>query len=254
MDRKYIWFKQHIYVAFFGTQAILLDLKKDFYYLLTPTYAAIVKDLLKGKLFFEKDSFISSSGKQPDKTTTTFIQTVQSLTTIHSTIYPYYLFEQKETKGISNIDWRLPLEGVNLSVQKGLILEALTTLVKIHSLMALGGFNWIINLIKKSKDPNKVYFIPKPEKIQIIVDALNAACLLFPKRSKCLEWSISLVLLALKRQWHCNLNIGVQFCPFLAHAWVETNGNIIADSDELPKKMSIILQEPFRKEIKEDIK
>ena len=69
--------------------------------------------------------------------------------------------------------------------------------------------------------------------------------LFFPIKVKCLEWSVVFAILAFEKNWRCNLEVGVQNMPFMAHAWVNANGKVIADDIEIPERLSIILSEPF---------
>jgi len=43
------------------------------------------------------------------------------------------------------------------------------------------------------------------------------------------------------------MEIGVQNLPFVAHAWVKANDEVIADTPSLPETLSVILLEPFVK-------
>jgi hypothetical protein len=51
---------------------------------------------------------------------------------------------------------------------------------------------------------------------------------------------------ASKNRCPVNLVIGVQNYPFMAHAWVESNGKIIGDDSRLRENLAIILEEPYR--------
>ncbi len=57
---------------------------------------------------------------------------------------------------------------------------------------------------------------------------------------------MTFVLLALRRRWKCNLEIGIQNYPF-ADAWVECDGKVVMDSQDLRTGLAIILNEPFRR-------
>ena len=108
--------------------------------------------------------------------------------------------------------------------------------------------NKTINLLKKSKLKHSNYQIPPNKDLFNLTSIVNNACFLYPVRTKCLEWSITFVLLALGKGWKCNVEIGVQNYPFFAHAWPECDGNVVGDSQHLRENMAIILNEPFRRQ------
>jgi hypothetical protein len=43
--------------------------------------------------------------------------------------------------------------------------------------------------------------------------------------------------------------VGVQNYPFMAHAWIEVEDEVIGDDLNLKKNLAVILKEPFRPEI-----
>jgi hypothetical protein len=73
-----------------------------------------------------------------------------------------------------------------------------------------------------------------------LVKSLNGACLLYRKKTKCLEWSAALVVLGFEYGFDFTLVIGVQNRPFYAHAWVELDGEIVGDDPRLPDQLAII--------------
>ena len=105
----------------------------------------------------------------------------------------------------------------------------------------------MIQMIKNSRKKEESYTIPSKEDLAELAAIVNKACFVYPARTKCLEWAITFVLLSLKRKWKCNLEIGVQNYPFFAHAWVECDGKVVMDSQDLRKGLGIILNEPFRR-------
>ena len=121
------------------------------------------------------------------------------------------------------------------------------TLLQVNFYIKMRGFYSTIQLIKKSYNLDLTYVVPSEEELRDLATIVNKACFIYPTRIKCLEWGITFVLLALKRKWKCNLEIGVQNYPFFAHAWVECDGKIVTDSQDLREGLAIILNEPFRR-------
>lgn len=73
-----------------------------------------------------------------------------------------------------------------------------------------------------------------------LAKSVNGACLLYKKKTKCLEWSAALVVLGFEYGFDLTLVIGVQNRPFYAHAWVELDGEIIGDDPRLPEQLAVI--------------
>lgn len=69
--------------------------------------------------------------------------------------------------------------------------------------------------------------------IERLVGSLNGACMLYARKTKCLEWSVALVVLGFEYGFDLSLVIGVQNRPFYAHAWVEFGGEIVGDDPRL---------------------
>ncbi len=73
------------------------------------------------------------------------------------------------------------------------------------------------------------------------IGALNRACLFYPKRTKCLEWSAALVYLCQRRGIDVDLVIGVSGGPFSAHAWVEFEGVVVGDDLDRRRQFAVIV-------------
>lgn len=226
--------RNHIYIAQFQDELILLDTKQDKYTICFKQFSEILIGLLEGKLF---------SSQNLD-----YIQTLIDDRIIEKkdTLYHFYIDRKLDSNGVSNVDWSLPLENkkVHLNVK---VLSALMTLLRVNFYIKVRGLHSTIQLIKKSRKSKLDYIIPQDDELCDLANIVNKACLIYPTRTKCLEWAMTFVLLALKRKWKCNLEIGVQNYPFFAHAWVECNGKVVMDSEDLRRGLSIILNEPFRK-------
>lgn len=67
------------------------------------------------------------------------------------------------------------------------------------------------------------------ESVERICTAVNFACIWYWKEVLCLQRSAATTCLARKNGIPAELVIGAQQMPFMAHAWVELNGNVIND-------------------------
>lgn len=228
-----------LYLTFFREEAILLDTKKDRYSILSKTFALLLNKAISNDAW-PADHFLSNESSQLKKLVNDNILVPNEFP------YPFYIDNKIDSSGVSNVDWNLPLDKKQTSLDLQ-VSEALLTLTKVNFYIKRRGFHKTILLIKKSWEKHLSYTFPEEEELNDLGNSLNKACLIYPTRTKCLEWAITFVLLSLKRQWRCNLEIGVQNYPFFAHAWVECGGKVVMDSQELREGLGIILNEPFRR-------
>lgn len=224
----------HIYVAQFRDELILLDLRADKYSICFNEFSDLLRMILEGK---DIPTHVSSQVRDLLKNKVIEIKTMP---------FPYFVDRKAHSLGVSNIDWRLPLNNKESTITAD-VLRAFSTLVKVNIYMKFRGFYSTIQMIKQAKYKSSNFRIPRDDELQHLANIINKACLLYPSRTKCLEWAITYVLLALKRGWKCNLEVGVQNYPFFAHAWVECNNKVIMDSQDLRDGMAIIINEPFRR-------
>ena len=224
-----------IYGAQFRQEVILLDVRRDKYTICSPSLSEQLLGLLD-----HRDA--------PSSSNVADLQALVANGILEEKEWSYsYIIDRKPVSiGVPNVDWRLPLTNKNVKLS-GVVLVAFMTLLRVHWTIRVLGFEQAIRLIQKARKGQLNYIIPSPDALDDLVSILNKACLIYPKRTKCLEWAMTFVLLALKRQWKCNLEIGVQNYPFMAHAWVECDGNVVMDSQDLREGLAIILNEPFRR-------
>ncbi|MBX9787132.1 MAG: lasso peptide biosynthesis B2 protein [Alphaproteobacteria bacterium] len=226
--------RDHIYIAQFQDELIILDTKQDKYTVCFQKFSESLVDLLEGKLSFSEEKLFLS--KLID----------ESIIEKKSTPYPFYIDKKIDSDGVSNVDWSLPLENKKVSLNSS-VLRAFLTLLKVNFYIKVRGFYSTIRVIKKSCKSQSIYIVPQDEELRDLANIVNKACLIYPIRTKCLEWAMTFILLALKKKWKCNLEIGIQNYPFMAHAWVECDGKVVMDSQDLREGLAIILNEPFRK-------
>jgi hypothetical protein len=251
--------QDHIYLTQFQEDFIILDTKQDNYTICFKQVSEVLIDLLECK-----SNPLPSDFKAREKANSQQISSFSDLQTSiedqviinklidnkiiekNDEIYPFYIDRKPHCNGISNVEWRLPLASkkMSFSVQ---VLKALSTLLKVNFNIKIRGLYSTIWLIKKFRKNLVNCVIPQDEDLKNLAYIVNKACIIYPTRTKCLEWAMTFVLLALERGWKCNLEIGVQNYPFLAHAWVECDGKVVMDSPDLRDGLAIILSEPFRK-------
>lgn len=231
-------------------EAIALDIKKDNYIIFSRKLARDLVFLLEQPFNKVDDSYVPSSQLLPDKKMAAINTQIRSFRQagILSDLqnperYPLKINNFQQAKGLPNVEWRAPRQS-NAPAGITLTFEAYLILIMVHILIKAAGFNTMIKMLKwkgarmNADMQNAFDFSP-------IISALNNAYFFFPHRIKCLEWACALTVMGLHRKRKCNVVIGVQKFPFLAHAWVEDNGKVIGDHQEFPQHLSIILAEPF---------
>lgn len=232
---------EHIYATLYKNEIIFLDLLLDKYFILQDNTASLFLAIF--------DLEIKTKEKLNDLDLHQLIGYLQKQKIISASLFDSkqegHFFINQHAKGAQQIDWNLNSAKEKISLFNVNVWVALLQLIKTHRLLKKNGLARLIQDIKlKSK---KMCKNKKPSQMDVhrIHDLLNKACFLYPKKTRCLAWSITFTLLALKSGWSCNLVIGVQNYPFLAHAWVEYDNKVIGDDADLSTKMAIMLREPF---------
>lgn len=237
---------EHIYVTQFQNELIVLDTKRDKYMVCVQEVCELLLNLLETKPQpLKRKQYPLSKSPSADELNSIQNLLEEKIIEKKGTPFRFYIDCKPHSNGVSNVDWRLPLNDKKTSLSFN-VLQALKTLIMINFYIKVRGFYSTIHLIKKSRKKGVAYITPSPEQLQDLANTVNKACLIYPTRTKCLEWAMTFVLLALKRGWKCNLEIGVQNYPFMAHAWVECDGKVVMDSQDLREGLGIILNEPFR--------
>lgn len=148
----YYHLRDHIYITQFRDELILLDTKRDQYTICFKQFSNLLSDVLKKKFSEEPLRFSSSS-----KFSSQELPHIQSL--LDNNIieakhfpYPFYIDKKAESDGVSNVDWRLPLENkkirFNLQVAK-----ALAMLIRVNFYIKFKGLYKTIQLVKQSSSP-----------------------------------------------------------------------------------------------------
>lgn len=245
----YFHVPSHVYLVYFNEELIALDLKRNKYIIIPKKLSDVLSFSLKNEFVLIEGRYKNISNNQIFLSddfdhSISFLKKSQILCQ-KSYNHPYSgnLLDTGASAGSDNIDWDMDTQDLRRKVSKRMVLEAYITLIKVYFLLNVFGFYNLIRCIKQKKP--STYIDHKYEEFLSLSTALNRACFYFPVRTKCLEWSAALTLMGLKRYWRCNIEVGVQNLPFASHAWVKANGRVIADSQDLPETLSVILSEPF---------
>lgn len=117
-----------------------------------------------------------------------------------------------------------------LSKKVVLLVEALWMLLK-ADVLARAGYTALSRQMKVALVPN--LRANGSADIQSLVAAVRRACRYYPKTPACLQRSIALTSMLRKRGIAADLQIGVKQSPFQSHAWVEVDGRVINDVQEV---------------------
>ncbi len=74
---------------------------------------------------------------------------------------------------------------------------------------------------------------PSPAVTDQVCDAVNHACIWYPKRALCLQRSAVTTCLFRSCGVSAQMVIGAQKFPFRAHAWVEVNGRAVNERNDV---------------------
>jgi transglutaminase superfamily protein len=74
---------------------------------------------------------------------------------------------------------------------------------------------------------------PEPDVEERVREAVNLACIWYPKPARCLPRSAVATCLLRDEGIAAQMVIGVQKLPFKAHAWVEVDGRVVNDRPEV---------------------
>ena len=229
--KEFFRLSKSMYATNFNENMIILDTTEDRYLILNEESSKTIKKLLTStKLRFSKIEQDTIKELIRFKLITRFNKFVPSSNC--------YFYEEKKM-GVVNLDWRMIYGNLNRKVPLRLFIEAYATLIHVYLINKKKKLWGIINKINNYS--KKIHF--KKESTKLLNElciALDKACFLFPQQTKCLVWSATLTFMLLRRGIKADFRIGVQNYPFLAHAWVEINGLVIADDKNLSDDLSVI--------------
>ncbi len=237
----YYHISENVRISAYNEELIVLNLVKDEYLVLSSDLAEklriiVKKDCGKGtngeldhfiKQFVNEGILESSVSYTPDPK--------------KCDLYPVF------KTGAPNIDWKVNTDGLGYKVKLTDFLITYKVLCKVFLVSYFSSFKKLVGLVKIKCDISD-FKIPTFEEEKELVNILSATCLFFPVRVKCLEWSTTYTILAHKRKWRCNLEIGAQNLPFKAHAWAKTRNGIIDDYTDLPDMLSVLCSYPFKED------
>lgn len=248
MTPFYFSLHQGIYAARYGQAIIVLDSNKDKYISLVEKAAAYFEMVCQNEFVYEQNIYKAAfpikdcDEKQLNYWIKEFTQKgfiSQSYSKNRKSIAEASL----RKGGLSDYKWDFKSSWKPFSqISKWEIAKAFFQLVKVRRLIKKGGLSVLLDLVEKTSHVS--IQVPTKEKLNELAAAVDAATILYPKKTYCLAWATTFVLLALKKRWKCYLVIGIQTNPFYAHAWAECADEVINDDPSVAEVLSIILKKP----------
>jgi hypothetical protein len=106
-----------------------------------------------------------------------------------------------------------------------LFLQALVALVAYDAFSKLCSFETIYAIVRCWRVTDSS--IPQQNAVDRVCNAVNYACIWYPKQALCLQRSFITTYLLRKHGVDARMVLGAQRLPFKAHAWVEVNGQAV---------------------------
>lgn len=247
MDKVYFSLHESIYAAAFDNSVIILDSNKDKYISLIGFAASYLAMICRYDFIYENGTYIAENCSEEYDVS----QLNHWIDQFHLKGFIKKVSENKKTMapgplkkgGLAEYQWDSKVSWKPfLKTSKWEVVKALSQLAKVHRTIKKERINGILSLIKKNSHSS--FYIPTTLEIEKLAAAVDAATVLYPKKTFCLAWAATFVLLALKRKWKCHFVIGIQTTPFYAHAWAECAGKVVNDDPTITQVFSIILREP----------
>lgn len=242
----------HLYAAPFDNAIIILDSKTDKYLSLIDDAAIFFRLIVEQQFILNNDGtyHLACTQKSDEiKDYNYWISYFIDKQFITQSNAPTRLKNPLISGGLIGYRWDTKKQWSPFSIAPVIdIIKSYWILARVHRTIKKQGILGIITLIKKSAASTNPS-IPSRKQIEKLSASVDAASLLYPKKTLCLAWAATFVIRALRKNWKMNFVIGVQTNPFYAHAWAETtSGTVINDDPLIAQALAIILQTPYKAE------
>jgi len=253
----------YLYAAPFENSIIILDSKADKYLSLIDDAATFFRLILEQEFIMRSDgTYHPTTHKKSDTNNEnnensqnndynywiSYFIDRQFIT--HSThTQPTQLKNPLQSGGLIGYRWDTKKQWSPFSVAPIIdVIKSYWILARVHRTIKKHGILGIIKLIQNNT-PRTNPLLPSSQQIEKLSASVDAASLLYPKKTLCLAWAATLVICALRKNWKMHFVIGVQTNPFYAHAWAETDaGTVVNDDPLIAQALAVILQQPYHQE------
>lgn len=166
---------------------------------------------------------------------------------VFDTSDPKLFVSTKVYPGVSIDCWQLAPRPIFTDCRPKLIAHSILALHKVHRISKTKRLFGLIDLIANERRTLN-FKAPAMDEVSKLVRSLNAASLLYYKKTKCLEWACASILTGYRYGLDMKLVIGVQNRPFYAHAWVELCGDVVGDDPMRREQFAVIYETGERAE------
>jgi transglutaminase superfamily protein len=117
-----------------------------------------------------------------------------------------------------------------------LFFQALFGLIAYDLMLLVGKFKTVRALVGRWKVADRN---ASPERMGQIAQAVNFACIWYPKQVLCLQRASVTTCLMRGHGIAAEMVLGAQKTPFAAHAWVEVNGYAVNERSNVQAKYTV---------------
>jgi hypothetical protein len=118
-----------------------------------------------------------------------------------------------------------------------LVLRAFKELIFYEILARMGGFKRVRAYVQRT---GRKELDAPPETVKRVVDAVDIAGVFYCKRVMCLQRSFAAVRLLRKSGVRAELIIASRPLPFMSHAWVEVDNQIVNDKAGYKRRLQVL--------------
>lgn len=130
-----------------------------------------------------------------------------------------------------------PEQSLPVPVSAWLVLRAYSELLRVDAQLAWRGFSVVYEKVRSSRlCKGRCEAGTETD----ICRAVDLACVFYFKEVRCLQRSAATTMLLRRSGLSAEMVLGVQTCPFRAHAWVELAGRVVNDKAYTPAMYTVM--------------
>jgi hypothetical protein len=213
-------FKTSFRAASFNSDVVVLDLSTDRFHILNEVTSERLNSALRGENAPLAEA-LQSAG---------YIELSEAPTCIPPHV-PMGMFE---------VRWMMPIVDAAPTWKERF--EAAIEVLKTNRDLKHASMHDVFRGIRRAQSASVLETQDRGFKLNALIAALNKAFALDRTGNKCLAYSYSLVRLLRRAGISATLVIGVRTKPFVSHAWVECDDEVIGDDRCLRAKLSVIME------------
>lgn len=230
----YLHLEDHCYLAFYDEAALILDLKKNSFACLGKGFNEFLKEYL-----IKLTPFSSEEISCQEKKLKEILCKRKIINPILKAVPNQKRIDSKRTlDSLKRVSWKIPTYDLIKRPRISKFLLSFFLIVFVRVLIKSKTFHAVIRKI----DRKKTDMIHNSVLLRELAKNISYASFFVPFQIKCLEWALTVVMLAHIYKIKCYFIIGVQTHPFVSHAWIEDhNGEVIFDDPGLKGSLARIL-------------